>query len=573
MGNSREAMRMRLTLWIVAVLMLVGCGDAEKGRQMDVALRAVLESERRPAFVTADAEGTALWKQARTFYEQREFAPAWIQDAAPKSQMDDLVAALREAEREGLDPDLYGATLIEERRAEASKGFLTRQGFDPEEAGRLDVWLTYVYLKYASDLASGISDLASADRTWHIKADKFDPLAQLTEALEKDRVTASLRDLLPEHREYTALRDALAEYRKLAGDGGWPEVPKNLRLKPGQKHTAVHTLARRLAATGDYTGRVPGEDPEGDGQEPVVYGEDLQEAVKQFQARHGLAAAGLVGAETVAALNVPVAARIRQIELNLERWRWLPRDLGDRYILVNVPEMRLRVHENGRIPLSMNVVVGTKETQTPIFTDEMSYLVFSPYWNVPDSIAQGETLPGMIQDPAYLARNNMEIIDASGQAIDPALLDPESLENYRFRQRPGRGNSLGLVKFMFPNQFNVYLHDTPATSLFTRANRAFSHGCVRLSEPVALAQYVLRDQREWDAAAIEAAMHSGTEKTVKLTEKLPVYLGYWTASVDEEGLLHFRDDIYGIDAGQRARLTERMNRLKKTEKPAAAEAT
>jgi L,D-transpeptidase YcbB len=565
-------MRMRLTVWLVAVLMLAACGSAEKGRQMDEALRAVLESERRPPLVTADAEGASLWKRTRQFYQQREFAPAWIENAAPKSQMDDLIAALREANREGLDPDLYGATLIAERRDEASRGFLTRQGFDPDEAGTLDVWLTYIYLKYASDLASGISDLATADRSWHIKPDDFDPFAHLTEALDRNRVTQSLRDLVPDHREYTALRDALADSRKLADDGGWPKVPGNLRLKPGQKHVAVPALARRLAASGDYRGRVPAEDPEADGKEPVAYGEELQEAVKRFQARHGLAVAGVVGAETVAALNVPVEARIRQIELNLERWRWLPRDLGDRYILVNVPEMRLRVFEKGRIPLAMNVVVGTKATQTPIFNDEMSYLVFSPYWNVPDSIAQGETLPGMMRDPAYLARNNMEIIDKAGNAIDPGEMDMDALDNYRFRQRPGAANSLGLVKFMFPNQYNVYLHDTPATSLFTRANRAFSHGCVRVAEPVALAEYVLRDQREWDTDAIEAAMNSGTEKTVKLTEKLPVYLGYWTAFVDEDGALHFRDDVYGIDAGQHKRLTDRLNRLKKTEKPASAAA-
>jgi L,D-transpeptidase YcbB len=563
-------MRMRLTIWLVAVLMLAGCGTrAEKGRQMDEALRAVLESERRPAFVTADAEGTALWKQAREFYQEREFAPAWIENTAPTSRMDDLIRALQEADREGIDPDLYGATHIAERRAEASKGFLTRQGFDPEEAGKLDVWLTYVYLKFASDLANGMSDLASADRNWHIKGDAFDPRAHLGEAIERNRITESLRDLLPDHRNYTALRDALTEYRKLADDGGWPEVPKNLRLKPGQKHAAVPALARRLAVTGDYTGRVQAEDPEGDEQEPAVYDEALQEAVKRFQARHGLSAEGLVGAETVTALNVPVDARVRQIELNLERWRWLPRDLGDRYILVNVPEMRLRVHENGRVPLAMNVVVGTRATQTPIFNDEMSYLVFSPYWNVPDSIAQGETLPGMLRDPNYLARNNMEIIDRSGNAVDPASMDLEALEEYRFRQRPGAANSLGLVKFMFPNQFSVYLHDTPAASLFTRAHRAFSHGCVRVAEPVALAEYVLRDQREWDTDAIDAAMNSGTEKTVKLTEGLPVYLGYWTALVDEDGVLHFRGDIYGIDADQRKRLTDRINRLRKIEKPAA----
>lgn len=563
-------MRTRTTVVLTAILAAAACGNAEKGRQMDTALRGVLESGRRPAFVTADAEGSDLWKKTRQFYNQREFAPAWIEDAEPTSRMTELIAALREAGREGLDPELYSATLIEEKRAEASKGFLTKQGFDPEEAGRLDAWLTYLYLKYAADLANGMSDLASADRNWHIEPEAFDPLAHLQEALDGNRIASSLEDLLPEHAKYAALREALEDHRRIAAEGGWPEVPKNLRLEPGQKHAGVAALARRLAASGDYTGRVPTEDPEGHGDAAMAYDKDLQAAVVRFQARHGLAAAGLVGAETVAALNVPVEARIRQIELNLERWRWLPRELGDRYILVNVPEMRLRVYEEAKVALAMNVVVGTKETQTPIFNDEMSYLVFSPYWNVPDSIAQGETLPGMMRDPDYLARNDMEIIDKSGEAIDPADMDMDALENYRFRQRPGATNSLGLVKFMFPNQFNVYLHDTPADSLFTRANRAFSHGCVRLAEPVALAEYVLRDQKEWDNDAITAAMNAGTEKTVKLTERLPVYLVYWTAKVDEEGVLQFRPDIYGIDADQRARLAERQNRLKKTEKPAQA---
>ncbi|MBA3885909.1 MAG: L,D-transpeptidase family protein [Acidobacteria bacterium] len=559
---------MRLIAVVVgAALVAAACGGAEKGRQMDVALRSVLENQKRPGFVTADVEGTALWAQTREFYEQREFAPAWIENAAPRSQMDDLIKALHEADREGLDPELYHAGLIRDKRQEASRGFLTNQGFDPDEAGRLDVWLTYLYLKYAADLADGLSDLAAADRNWHIKQEEFDPLEHLKDALDRNRVAGSLADLLPEHREYSALRDALSGYRKIADAGGWPEVPRSLRIKPGQKHAGVPALMRRLAASGDYKGRVPAEDAEGEDDTPVEYGEDLQKAVQRFQARHGLAAAGLVGAETVAALNVSAEARVRQIELNLERWRWLPRDLGEHYILVNVPEMRLRVYENGRIPLAMNVVVGTRETQTPIFNDEMSYLVFSPYWNVPDSIAQGETFPGMMRDPAYLARNNMEILDRSGNTVEPANMDMEALDNYRFRQRPGSANSLGLVKFMFPNQFNVYLHDTPAESLFTRANRAFSHGCVRVANPVALAEYVLRDQREWTPDAIKTAMDSGTEKNVKLTERLPVYLGYWTASVDEDGVLHFRPDIYGIDADQRKRLTERMNRMKKTDTP------
>lgn len=523
---------------------------------MAAAMQVVLGDASRPAFVTADTEGAALWTQTRQFYEQRAFKPVWIKDAKPRDQMEDLVEALQHVDEHGVDPELYSATLIRMRREEATRGFLTDPGFDPAEAGSLDIWLTYLYLKHAADAANGLSDMASADPRWRITPDTFDPLAHLTDAIEHNRVAEALAELQPQHREYTQLRDGLASYRKIASEGGWPVVPETLRLKPGQTHQGVAALANRLAVTGDYTGTAP-----------ASYDPTLQDAVMRFQTRHGLAAAGLVGEETVAALNVPVDARIRQIELNMERWRWLPAELGDRYILVNVPEMRLRVHEGNTTALSMAVVVGTPQTPTPIFNDEMSYVVLSPYWNVPDSIAQGETLPGLMKDPNYLARNNMEIVDKDGKTVSPSDMDQSALDRYRFRQRPGKANSLGLVKFMFPNQYNVYLHDTPSHSLFARAGRAFSHGCVRVEEPMALAKYVLRDQAEWTTEAIDAAMHTGTEKSVPLTQPIPVYLGYWTAHVDEAGILHFLKDVYGIDADQRRRLTERMNRLKQADKP------
>ncbi len=544
-----------LALSCVAVLVW-GCGGAAKGRQMDEAMRAVLDDAARPGFVTADEEGTALWKQTRQFYQQRAFTPVWIKDAKPRDQMEHFVDALQRVDEHGQDPELYSATLIKTRREEATKGFLTDPGFNPQEAGRLDVWLTYLYLKHAADVANGISDLASADKRWKITPDTFDPLAHLTDAVEQDRVAAALTELQPQHREYAKLREALIGYRAIAANGGWPTVPETLKLKPGQAHPGVTALANRLSVSGDYSGGAP-----------ASYDAALQEAVKRFQTRHGLAAAGLIGAETIAALNVPVEKRIQQIELNLERWRWLPQNLGDRYILVNVPEMRLRVYEGTNVPLSMNVVVGTPATPTPIFNDEMKYVVLSPYWNVPDSIAQGETLPGLMKDPNYLARNNMEIVDKDGQTVSAADMDQSALDRYRFRQRPGKANSLGLVKFMFPNQYNVYLHDTPADSLFARAGRAFSHGCVRVEDPMALAKYVLKDQSEWTTDAINTAMHAGTEKSVSLTQPLPVYLGYWTAHVDESGVLNFRQDVYGIDADQGRRLTERMNRLKQAQKP------
>jgi murein L,D-transpeptidase YcbB/YkuD len=292
--------------------------------------------------------------------------------------------------------------------------------------------------------------------------------------------------------------------------------------------------------------------------------------VRRFQRRHGLTDDGVVGARLVAELNVPVAARIRQIELNMERWRWLPRDLGDPHILVNIPEMRLDVREHGTVPVSMRVVVGKEDTPTPIFNHQMTYLVFAPYWNVPDDIAQKETLPAVMKDPTFLERSNMEVVDKAGQTVDPASIDLDQPQKYRFRQRPGTSNSLGLVKFMFPNQYNVYLHDTPADSLFARASRSLSHGCVRLEHPEKLAEYVLRDQPEWTPDRISEAMHSGAEQIVKLKTPLPVYLGYWTARVAADGVVQFRKDVYGIDDRQATTLGDRLERLRQSTRAATA---
>jgi murein L,D-transpeptidase YcbB/YkuD len=551
---------------ILLAILAAGCGDDQRAREMDAALRATVERAQRPAFVTADAEGTRLWKLTRQFYEKREFAPAWIEDAKPRPQITALTQALHGVSHEGLDPQLYNLSVLEQRLTEASKGFLTSKGFEPKEAGLLDVWLTYLYMKVASDLADGLSDLATADPSWQIKPEKFNPLAHLEAALSQNRVQESLADLTPASVEYRALRTALAEYGAIQEKGGWPTIPVGARLKPGQKSQAVPALAARLAATGDFKGTVPAATAR-----DAAYTRDLVGAVKQFQRRHGLTDDGRVGPEVIAELNVPVEVRVRQIALNMERWRWLPRDLGERFILVNIPEMRLAVHEDGgRIPLTMRVVVGKRDTQTPIFNDEMTYLVLSPYWNVPDSIAQGETLPAMMTDPDFLARNDMEVIDRSGQPVDPASMDLSDPAQYRFRQRPGAQNSLGLIKFMFPNQHNVYLHDTPADSLFTRASRSFSHGCVRLEDPVALALYVLRDQPEWTRERIEEAMHAGEERTVKLKAKLPVYLGYFTVSVTPDRMVQFRRDVYGIDGQQTARLSDRLKRLRKAMTSASA---
>jgi len=489
-------MRRRVQVLGIALTAAVAAGSCARmrvwkanDRAASAAILREVEPSRAPDYVRNDRDGRRLWNVTREFYNRRDYELVWLKNSRPGSRMEALIESVKGAEREGLDPSLYNIETVEQRRDGAGQGLLRAKGFKPEEAGRMDVWLTYLYLQYASDLADGLSDLAHADPGWRIQPETFDPVARLDRALTTNQIVESLEELKPTNPQYVALRNLLADYRTRATDG--------------------------------------------------------------------------------AAMDAAAKQRIHQIELNLERWRWLPRDLGSTHIIVNIPAYRLDVWEQDKVALSMRVVVGKKETPTPIFNDAMTHLVFSPYWNVPPTIAKNETLPSALRDPSFLQRTNMEVLDAAGNLVDPASIDPSRAENYRFRQRPGTQNSLGLVKFMFPNQFNVYLHDTPADSLFARASRSFSHGCVRLQEPQALAEYVLRDQPEWTADRIAEAMQAGDERTVKLREPLPVYLGYWTADVTPDGTVQFRPDVYGVDARQTAKLSARLLRLRQTARIAA----
>jgi L,D-transpeptidase YcbB len=318
--------------------------------------------------------------------------------------------------------------------------------------------------------------------------------------------------------------------------------------KRGKAHPSVVILRQRLTAGGQLTGDAATNNS-------PMFDPSVETAVSALQELHGIKATGAVDKVTLDAMNVPIDERLTQVALNMERWRWMPDDLGARHFLVNIPYFHLFARENGKSVMDIRVVVGKRGNETPIFSDEMETVVFSPYWNIPDSIKQGETAPAVAKDPHYLERNNIEVLRGS-KPVDVASInwdDPAELRQLAFRQRPGANNALGHVKFLFPNDYDVYLHDTPADSLFQRSGRAFSHGCVRVEEPEKLANYILREDSEWDGAKIIAAMHSGDEQHVKLKEPIPVHIAYFTAWVDDKGGLHFQPDIYGYDARQGAK--------------------
>ncbi len=468
------------------------------------------------------------------FYAQRDYRAAWLAaDGRPLSAVDDLLKALGEADREGLRSADYHRAALQKLRSSLERGAATSTA---EQLADADLLFTDAYLTYASHLLAGRLAPRKVDPDWAIKPRSRDLAETLRVALAEDKVIGSLRALTPQGDGYVQLRDTLHRYRKIEEAGGWPPISSG---------TATKALRIRLQASGDL-----GESG-GEAGKNAAYDKALAGAVRRFQRRHGLAETGNVNAATLAALNVPVSERIRQVELNMERWRWLPDDFGPRYILVNIPSFRMNVIENGKSVIESNVVVGRQERQTPTFTAKMAYLVLSPKWYVPRSIAVKDKLPQLRRNPYALAGQGIRVYNSTGQQINPGAVNWSAVGagnfNYQLRQDAGPRNALGGIKFMFPNPYNVYLHDTPSRSLFSRSQRTFSSGCIRISNPVELAEYLLKHDPKWSKDAIKTAAASGKQRVVSLPQEVPVYLLYWTVWADENGEIQFRDDIYQRD--------------------------
>jgi L,D-transpeptidase YcbB len=430
------------------------------------------------------------------FYLRRDLEAAWTESASA-----DLMEFLASLESEGLRPADYHLAALE-------------RGVDADSR---DLLLTDAYLLVASHLVRGRVDPETMVPTWCLPSRDADLPAALQSALAKDEIGESLRSLVAPHEGYARLRAALASYRAMAASGGWASIDEGPPLKPGSTGPRVEALMARLRATGDLDAPA------------VSFDSAVVAAVRRYQRRHGLDDDGVAGTATQRSMNVPVEERIRQIELNLERWRWLPQTLGSRYALLNIAAFEMEVVDVGPV-MSMRVIVGKEFQKTPVFSSQIERIVFSPYWNVPDSIAAKEIEPAVRRNPGYLASEHMERVPGGG-----------------YRQKPGPWNALGGVKFDLPNRYLVYLHDTPAKELFDRPARAFSHGCMRIEKPLDLAAYLLRDQPEWTADRIRAAAAAGRELWVKVRSPLPVHVLYWTAWAGASGTVHFRDDVYHRD--------------------------
>lgn len=480
------------------------------------------------------------------FYERRAFQPGWSGDGRLSDQAAKLVAALENTGREGLRPADYHLYTI--KLLLAKLGRLQDEGtpLAPEELVDLDLLLTDAFFLYASHLQNGRINPETIHSQWIAAEQSSDLTVILEEALDSDTIEDALNGLRPPHADYTRLIKALATLTDIAARGGWPVISPGINLYKGMRHRGVYALRQRLMLSGDYH------------SSPLThenfFDEKLADAVLRFQYRHGLDVDGIVGPQTLAALNVPVARRIRQIKANIERWRWMPHDLGQRSILVNIADFSLKVIEDGQEVLKSRVVVGKPHRSTPVFSATIEYLVINPYWYLPKTIIVEDVAPNMLANPTYLGAKRIKVFATGGDesqeleptAINWAAISKENLP-YRLRQEPGPLNALGRVKIIFPNKFSVYLHDTPRQELFQKSARDFSSGCIRVEKPVELASYLLGNDDLWSLENIRASMESGVRQVVFLADEIAIHILYQTAWADKEGRIHFRKDIYKRD--------------------------
>lgn len=495
------------------------------------------------------------------FYGDRDYSLAWFKDNEPVPQVEKFLTVIDRASKEGLDPKSYRVVDIE--------GMLEKyKQMDGQDSARLelqkkiDIALSASYFNYASDFYRGrVSPQNVSQIDWGVKRNKIKLHKALQTILEERESTYPYYEFEALHKGYTDLRNVLQEYRDIKEKGGWTKIQLTDKkmLKKGDSSEVVLQVRQRLN---------PGKKMNTQDPKLRIFDEGLEKQVKEFQMLHGLEEDGVVGGHTLSTMNVPVDDRIEQILMNMERWRWIPKrlvpkKLDQKFIWVNIPEYKLYIYEdpNGdpdaersyEEVMSMRVVVGKTMHSTPIFSDKMEYVVMAPYWNVPNSIVEKEIKPAMLKNPNYLERNNMEIVtkEKNPKPIPISSIDWASVTEknfpYMVRQKPGPKNSLGSIKFLFPNEHAVYLHDTPADALFSQRERGFSHGCVRVEKPIELAKYVLKDMPEWNESRIRETINGGEEEWVTLPKEIQVYLVYFTTWVDKDGRVHFREDIYGHD--------------------------
>lgn len=482
-----------------------------------------------------------------SFYQQRKFLPAWMGEDGEFLLADDLLEEIKSCTNHALEPENYHLKTIEillntVRNHDRSPSFINY-----DAAADLDILLTDAFLLISSHLLSGLVNPETLHVDWEVFNPDIDLAGVLDNALKDHTIRETLQNLSPHHQAYLNLQSVLKKYRELAAKNESFRIPVGETLRYGDSNERVRTLRNRLIFLGDLKAA---ETPN-----PTFFDVDLEKAVKSFQFRHGLSVDGMAGDQTVAAMNISDQTRLRQIELNMERWRWLPRDLGTQYILVNIANFKLTVVDRNQPIMEMRVVVGKPYRKTPVFSEKMKYLVINPFWNVPTKLALEDLAPKICSAPDYLAEKQIKVYKNwrhDSPEIDPALiswctLTRKSFFPYKLQQAAGPYNPLGKIKFIFPNKYAVYLHDTPDKSLFDKTLRDFSSGCIRVEKPYLLAEFLLKSDPRWTKEAILDLLQSSARKNIFLNEQIPVHLVYITAWADNDGVVHFRNDVYEQD--------------------------
>lgn len=478
------------------------------------------------------------------FYSNRDYQPAWIDEKGLSNEAKDLLEAIDACTVHGLSKDDYKLQYL----------YHLKKKLEKEDSGlsdyqKLEKELTGAYLKIASHILRGRIDPQQFDAQWITDRREKDLAKHLQQALVEEEIEESLEALEPKFKGYEGLKEALQRYEEIAETAGdWVKLPEDLVLKPGDSSEYVSQLSQMLYDLGDA------EELKNDVQ---VYDEEIAAALANFQERHGLQPDSILAVKTIEMLNQSPKRRLAQIKLNLERYRWMPERPEGRHVVVNIPEFKLHVYEGVDSVFSMRVIVGKAfESTTPVFNDTIEYITFSPDWTVPQSIAYEEMLPALKEDPNYLVDRNFKLYEGwteGAEELDSRKVKWKKIKeedfSYRIVQQPGPANSLGKVKFMFPNSMDIYLHDTPADYLFDNNERDYSHGCIRVEDPEMFAKYLLNGQG-WNRQKIEEYMNKPEPTDVPLSEKVPVFIEYHTAWMGSDGRVHFREDIYGHDAKQ-----------------------
>jgi murein L,D-transpeptidase YcbB/YkuD len=570
-GSDLRRLFLGCACWVAVGLGAVG--HAARAQAADTLDAGTALREAIIASMAHAANGTPQLDEALVrFYARRRWSPAWLADGRPTPQASAVVAFLGRVPALGLPSEAYDAQGLADEiapMAAAPPGLTERI--------RFDVSLSRSLLLLLSHLAQGRVDPASLGFSLS-RGTEIDLAAAASDVSTADDVPAAIRRVEPQYAGYTALEAALARYQALATDSTLrPPHVARASLRPGDTYADMAALRRLLFAFGDLA---TDSTMRTDTANPLAYTPEIVAAVERFQQRHGLEGDGIVGPATFAALRVPIAQRVTQMELSLERWRWLPRRPPPRYIAINIPAFRLFAFDSDTIAahprVTMKVILGASRMRraTPVFEGTMRQIVFRPYWDVPKSIAIKELIPLLRPDTGYALHQSLEIVRGSDvhatlYPITARNLDRVAAGTLRLRQRPGASNALGLVKFVFPNAHNVYLHGTPETELFLRARRDFSHGCIRVEDPVGLAAFALGGQDDWSPSSIIAAMHAEQSRTVALARPIEVFILYATAVVNRDGAIAFYPDLYGHDAALVRLLEQATARAAQPRRPIA----